>query len=114
MRAKRQRSVLAQYALAGRWRLLAAFAAMAAARVAWLLLTGFDRTLLDAAQFQPLLLGRFGIYQAALAILIGSCMITYAVIWRVCAAETLASVSGSGDWRVFGAAVLFSSTTPTM
>ena len=72
----------------------AAFAAMAAARVAWpLLVTGFDRTLLDAAQFQPLLLGRFGIYQAALAILIGSCMITYAVIWRVCAAETLASVS---------------------
>jgi len=28
-----------------------------------LIVTGFDRALLDAAQFHPLLLGRFGIYQ---------------------------------------------------
>ena len=48
--------------------------------------------MLDAAQFRPLLLGRFGIYQAALLILIGGCMIAYAAIWRVSAAETLASM----------------------
>jgi hypothetical protein len=48
--------------------------------------------LLDAAHFQPLFLGRFGIYQAALLVLIGGCMIAYAVIWRISAAETLASM----------------------
>jgi hypothetical protein len=72
----------------------ATIAALAAAWAAWpLIATGFDRTLLDAAQFHPLVLGRFGIYQVALLILIGTCMIAYAVIWRISAAETLASMS---------------------
>src|SRR6202163_4895305 len=57
-----------------------------------LIAIGFDRALLDAAHFHPLLLGRFGIYQAALVVLIGGCMIAYAAIWRVSAAETLASM----------------------
>jgi hypothetical protein len=70
-----------------------AIAATAAAWLAWPLLTvGFDRALLDAAHFRPLLLGRFGIYQIALLGLIGGCMIAYAAIWRVSAAETLASM----------------------
>jgi hypothetical protein len=74
--------------------IIAALAALAAAWLAWpLTAIGFDRTLLDAAQFHPLLLGRFGIYQAALLVLIGACMIAYAVIWRVSAAETLASIA---------------------
>jgi hypothetical protein len=74
--------------------IMAAVAAMAAAWRAWpLIVTGFDRALLDAAQFHPLLLGRFGLYQAALIVLIGGCMIAYAMIWRVSAAETLASMS---------------------
>ena len=78
---------------AGWPRCVAAIAAMAAAWAAWpLIATGFDRALLDAAQFHPLLLGRFGIYQAALLVLIGGCMIAYAAIWRVSAAETLASM----------------------
>jgi hypothetical protein len=73
---------------------VAAIAAVAAAWAAWpLISTGFERSLLDAAHFQPLLLGRFGIYQAALLVLIGGCMIAYAAIWRVSAAETLASMS---------------------
>jgi hypothetical protein len=73
--------------------IMAAVAAMAAAWAAWpLIVTGFDRALLDAAQFRPLLLGRFGIYQAALIVLIGGCMIVYAMIWRISAAETLASM----------------------
>jgi hypothetical protein len=72
---------------------LAAIAAIAAASAAWPLVgTGFDRALLDAAHFHPLLLDRFGIYQAALLALIGGCMTGFAVIWRVSAAETLASI----------------------
>lgn len=72
---------------------IAAMAAIAAAWAAWpLIATGFDRALLDAAQFRPLLLGRFGTYQIALSVLIGGCMIGYAAIWRVSAAETLASM----------------------
>src|SRR6267378_3179528 len=71
-----------------------AVAAIAAAWAAWPLISiGFDRSLLDAAHFHPLLLGRFGIYQVALLVLIGACMIVYAAIWRVSAAETLASIS---------------------
>jgi hypothetical protein len=67
--------------------------ALAPASAAWPLIgTGFDRTLLDAAHFHPLLLGRFGIYQAALMVLIGGCMIAYATTWRISASETLASM----------------------
>jgi hypothetical protein len=73
-----------------------AVAAIIAAAAAWaaspLIAAGLDRGLLDAAQFHPLLLNRFGIYQAALAVLIGGCMIAYAAIWRISAAETLASI----------------------
>jgi len=71
-------------------------AVLAAAIAAWaaypLIAVGFDRALLDAAQFHPLFLGQFGVYQAALSILIGACMVAYAAIWRVTAAETLASM----------------------
>ena len=67
--------------------------------------------LLDAAQFHPLLLGRFGLYQAALMVLIGGCMIAYAAIWRVSAAETLASMFGGRRRRLGGAARCSTSTT---
>jgi hypothetical protein len=76
--------------------LATAIAALAAAVAAWaafpLIGIGFDRALLDAAQFHPLFLGKFGVYQAALLILIGACMVVYAAIWRVSAAETIASM----------------------
>jgi hypothetical protein len=73
--------------------IIATILAIAATWAAWpLIAIGFDRSLLDAAHFHPLLLGRFGVYQAALLILIGGCMIAYAAIWRVSAAETLASM----------------------
>src|SRR6266404_6808535 len=72
---------------------IAAVAVIASASAAWpLIATGFDRALLDAAHFHPLLLGRFGLYQAALLALIAACMIAYAAIWQVSAAETLASM----------------------
>ncbi|MEA2795735.1 MAG: hypothetical protein QOI87_3115 [Bradyrhizobium sp.] len=75
---------------------VAAVAAIAAAWAAWPLISiGFDRSLLDAAHFHPLLLGRFGIYQAALLVLICACMIVYAAIWRISVAETLASISAA-------------------
>jgi hypothetical protein len=73
-----------------------AIAGVAAAIAAWAALpligVGFDRALLDAAQFHPLFLGKFGVYQAALLTLIGACMIAYGTIWRVAAAETIASM----------------------
>jgi hypothetical protein len=72
---------------------VAAIAAISAAWIASPLATvGFDPALLDAAAFHPLLLGRFGIYQIALLVLIGGCVIAYAAIWRVSTAETLASM----------------------
>src|SRR5664280_376203 len=72
---------------------VAATAAIIAAWAAWpLIAIGLDRALLDAAHFHPLFFGRFGIYQAALLVLIGGCMIAYAAIWRVSATETLASM----------------------
>jgi hypothetical protein len=72
---------------------IAGVAALAAASAAWPLVTvGYNRTLLDAAELHPLLLGRFGVYQPALPVLIGGCMIAFAVIWRVSAAETLTSM----------------------
>jgi hypothetical protein len=74
--------------------LLALAIAAATIVAAWpLITTGLDRSLLDAAQFHSLLLNRFGIYQAALLVLIGGCMIAYAAIWRVSAAETIAAMA---------------------
>lgn len=71
----------------------AALAALAAVTAAWpFIATGFDRALLDAAQFRPLLLDRFGLYQAALLVLIGGCMFVYAIVWRVSMLEALASM----------------------
>jgi hypothetical protein len=72
---------------------LAATMALAAAWAAWpLVATGFDRAVLDAAGFHPLFFDRFGIYQAALLFLIVGCMVAYAAIWRIAAAETLTSI----------------------
>ena len=73
---------------------VAVIAALAAASLAWpLIATGFDQELLEAARFHPPLIGRYGVYQAALAVLICGAMIAYAVLWRVSAAETLASIA---------------------
>ncbi len=73
--------------------LIAAIVAIATAWMAWPLISvGFDRALLDAAQFHPLLFNRYGVYQLALLVLIAGCMIAYAAIWRINAAETLASI----------------------
>jgi hypothetical protein len=76
--------------------LAAANAALAAAAAIWaawpLVTTGLDRALLDAAHFHPLLLNRFGVYQAALLTLIVTCMFAYAAIWRICLSETLTSI----------------------
>src|SRR5581483_2861102 len=68
----------------------AALIAAAASWAAWpLAMTGFDRHLLDAAGFHPLLLGRYGIYQLALIGFILAAMIAYAALWRIAVAETL-------------------------
>jgi hypothetical protein len=71
-------------------------AAIAAGVALWaalpLIVIGFDHALLDAAQFRPLLMGRYGVSQLALALLIGGGMIAYAAIWKVAAPEALASM----------------------
>jgi hypothetical protein len=82
----------------GRSALALAFAAFLTATGAiWtalpLIATGIDRALLDAAGFHPLLFDHFGIYQTALLLLIGACMLAYAVIWRISAIETLTSMA---------------------
>ena len=86
---------------------IAAIAAIAAAWTAWPLAEiAFDPDLLDAVHFHPLLLGRFGVYQTALLILIGVCMIVYAATWRITAAETLASISAVAVGGLFALLVL--------
>ena len=73
--------------------LMAAIAATASTWAAWPLITlGLDQSLLRAAAFHPLLLDRFGIYQAMLMVLILGCMIAFAAIWRVSVVETIASM----------------------
>jgi hypothetical protein len=76
--------------------LAAGLATIVTGAAAWaacpLIATGFDRALLDAAHFHPLFFGRFGIYQTALLVLIVACMIGFAMIWRISASETLASM----------------------
>jgi hypothetical protein len=68
---------------------------------AWpLAVTGFDRPLLDAAGFHPLLLGRYGIYQAALIVVLVVAMIVYAALWRISVAETLASIASAAAGAV--------------
>ena len=70
-----------------------AIASGAALGIGWpLLLHGFDGTLVNAAELPPFLIGRFGLYQLALIMLIATCMIAYAVLWRVSTVETLTSV----------------------
>jgi hypothetical protein len=74
--------------------LIAVLVAILATWIAWpLVATGFDRSLLETAGFHPLLLDRFGIYQGLLLALIGGCMLTYAALWRISAAETVASIA---------------------
>jgi hypothetical protein len=71
-------------------------AAAAAVWASWpLVATGYDPALLDAAGFGPFLLGRFGVYQVALLAFTATCMIAFAFVWRVSAAETLASMSAT-------------------
>lgn len=74
----------------------AMLAILVAALAAWaaspLVAVGFDRTLLEAANFHPSISGRFGFYQIGLVIAIAACMIAYAAIWRVSAAETIAAM----------------------
>jgi hypothetical protein len=73
--------------------LIAAIAAAVATWAAWPLVSlGLDQSQLRAAAFHPLLLDRFGIYQAALMVLILGCMIAFAALWRVSATETVTSM----------------------
>jgi hypothetical protein len=61
---------------------------------AWpLIRTGLDPAVASASTLKPLLLGRFGAYQAVLLAWIGLGMIAYAALWRVNVRETLAAMA---------------------
>ena len=73
--------------------LLSAIAAGVMLALAWpLIAAGLEPESIDIAQLHALIAGRFGIYQIALLGWIVAGMIAFAAIWRVSAAETLASV----------------------
>ncbi|NGX98284.1 MAG: hypothetical protein G4V63_24680 [Candidatus Afipia apatlaquensis] len=73
--------------------LLSAIAAGVMLALAWpLIAAGLEPESIDIAQLHALIAGRFGIYQIALLGWIGAGMIAFAALWRVSAAETLASV----------------------
>ncbi|WP_315797871.1 hypothetical protein [Bradyrhizobium sp. SZCCHNRI3043] len=73
--------------------LVAGIAALLAMSVAWpLIVAGFDPVNATAASLKPMLLGRFGVYQLALLGLIAACMVVFAWLWRVSAAETVAAL----------------------
>ncbi|MBI3700682.1 MAG: hypothetical protein HY242_09610 [Afipia sp.] len=67
-------------------------AAVALALALPLIRDGFDPAATAAATLKPVLLGKFGIYQAALLAWIAAGMIAFAAWWRVSAAETIASM----------------------
>jgi hypothetical protein len=46
----------------------------------------------SSLSFRPLVAGTFGLYQAALVLLILTCIIAFSLIWKVSASETLASI----------------------
>lgn len=76
------------------------FAVFGAALVAALLLyaaspliaLGLNPTGTEMAALRPLLLGRFGVYQAGLLVWIGICMLVFSRLWRVAFTETLAAL----------------------
>ncbi len=73
--------------------LLSAIAAGVMLALAWpLIAAGLEPESIDIAQLHALIAGRFGIYQIALLGWIVAGMIAFAALWRVSAAETLASV----------------------
>ncbi len=81
---------------AGRW-LAVVVAVLVAAILVWmalpLILTGLDPARVAAADLRPLVAGMLGVYQAAMMVWIGLCMVAFALIWRVSAAETSAAVA---------------------
>ena len=70
----------------------AVVAALAFCAALPLIRAGLDPVATSAAYLRPLLLGTLGVYQVALLVWIGGCMIAYAVIWRVSLTETLTAM----------------------
>ena len=73
--------------------LVAAIMAAVMLGLAWpLIAAGFEPETIDIAQLHALIGGRFGVYQVALLVWIGLAMIAFALLWRISATETLASM----------------------
>lgn len=85
-----------------------AIVAAGAAAAAWPLVSqGLDPAAAAAAGFHPLLLGRFGAYQALLLGWILGCMAAFALVWRVSAPETLAAMSALVAGAALGLMALY-------
>ena len=69
----------------------AGLAGLAAVFAYPLVASGLDPAIAAGVGLRPLIAGTFGLYQAALVGLVGICLITFAAIWKVSLAETLAS-----------------------
>jgi len=61
----------------------------------------------------PLLLGKFGVYQLGLLAWIGAGMLTFAVLWRVCLAETFAAIFAVIAGASLGLLALFIEYNPS-
>lgn len=72
--------------------LLGAAAGLLCWLVAPIVAAGFDPAAIAAAGLKPLLLGRFGVYQCALAAEVVAAVFVYALIWRVAPAEAAATL----------------------
>ncbi|WP_425994265.1 hypothetical protein [Afipia sp. DC4300-2b1] len=88
--------------------LLSAIAAGVMLALAWpLIAAGLEPESIDIAQLHALIAGRFGIYQIALLGWIVAGMIAFAALWRVSAAETLASVFAVATGASLGLLALY-------
>ena len=93
--------------------LLSAVAAGAMLTLAWPLIgVGLEPESIDIAQLHALIAGRFGIYQVALLVWIGAGMIAFAMLWRVSAAETLASIFAVAAGASLGLLALYIAFDP--
>ncbi len=86
--------------------LLSLCAALAAIPAAKLIAEGLDPTIASSFGLRPLIGGRFGTYQLAIAGWIGLGMVAYAVIWRVAVAELLAAIAAVIGGAALGLLVL--------
>jgi hypothetical protein len=83
-----------------------ALVGIAAALLCWwaapIVAAGYDPAAIAAAGLKPLLFGRFGVYQCALAVEVVLAVVTYALVWRIAPAEAAATLTALLAGAVLG------------